>query len=255
MKRTTIGIVVVILATVLAAYGLVRLGEHTSLVSSPIASVNRAALARRATLTVTGVGEVEVDPDVARVQFGVESKAETAQEAQAVNNIIMAQIIEALHRLGIEDKDIRTQYFSLYPQYNYDRESGEQFLIGYRAVNEVEVQVKDIHRLGEVIDAAINAGANRIQNVTYGVQNDTEYANAALEAAIQNAVEKANVMAAAAGVKIGGILRMSDTGVQVGSVKLYGEQVRALAAADSSGALAPGQVTVRSQVQMVFWVD
>lgn len=255
MKRTTIGIVVVLLATLLGAYGLVQLGDSASLVSTTLAAENGiVSLQRQGTITVSGVGEVKADPDSALVQFGIENKAVTAKEAQEANNAVMAKIIDELVRMGIKKEDIQTEYFSLYPEYNYDRENGTQTLVGYRAVNEVRVQVKDIASLGEVIDAAINAGANRIQNVTYGIQDDTEFSHEAMKLAIQNAMEKARVMAEAAGAKIGGILSLSDSGVHAGGVQLFGEQLKTMRA-DTSAALAPGQVTVTSQVQMVFWLE
>lgn len=256
MKRTSIGLIVVLVATLLGAYGLLQIGGGAPVVTTTLASENRVRAVRpRATMTVVGVGEVKAAPNVARIQFGIESTEETAKAAQDANNLVMSQIISELVSMGIKKEDIRTQYFSLYPEYSYNRESGVQTLTGYRAVNEVEVEVRDIDRLGEVIDTAINAGANRIQNVTYGIQDESEFAHQALKIAVENAKAKAEAMADAAGMKIGGILRISDGVMQSDGVRLFGEQVRMMAAADSGSALAPGQVSVKSQVQMVFWIE
>ena len=187
---------------------------------------------------------------MAKVTLGVETEGASAVEAQNKNNQVMEQVITALRDLGIPQKNIKTEYFYLYPERRYDPGTSQQELVGYRANNEVVVTITDTDGLGAVIDAAIMAGANRVNSVEYDIQRSESVRDAALQAAVADATHKAQVLAQAAGVKI------------VELVSLKGKRHRSLpqchlrqGRCPGDTPLQPGQVSVKVGVEMVFAVQ
>lgn len=125
-------------------------------------------------------------PDVAQVGAGVMTRAPSARDAVQQNSAAMERIVERLRALGIERKDIQTANFSLNPQYEYDRERGEQNFTGYQVSNNVQVTLRDLERAGEVLDALVQAGANNIYGPNFMLEDDDE----AKAAARRNAFER-----------------------------------------------------------------
>lgn len=201
-------------------------------------------------ISVTGQAEMTVKPDMATLNFGVETNAPTAQEAQAQNSVAMNKVIAILQASGIAKEDIQTSNFSLFPVYEYQGEKPnlKQVVSGYRCNNTVTVRVKDISNTGAIIDAATKAGATNIGGISFGLVNSKSYEDQMLAKAVQNAREKAEIMARAAGVQITGIARMSDGSV---SVSPAGRMFLSDAAYGSTP-VEPGQVTIRASVSIDF---
>jgi uncharacterized protein YggE len=123
-------------------------------------------------ISVTGEAKLEVKPDMATLNFGMENTAADAQTAQRENSLKMNAVIEALYRSGISKDDIQTSNFSLSPLYEWKGEKNEkQVLVGYRCNNTVTVRLKDISKVGAVIDSATTAGATNVSGITFGLQN------------------------------------------------------------------------------------
>lgn len=161
------------------------------------------------TITVSAEAMVEREPDRAVVMLAVESQAETAREAGAANAELMEQVIQAIRQAGIPDRRIRTTSYSLYPVYSQPnprdprQEQFEPQIIGYRAMNMVRVEVDDITRAGAIIDAALAAGANRVEGVQFELREGDAAYNEALGNAVRKARAQADAAAQAAGQTLG----------------------------------------------------
>ncbi len=169
-------------------------------------------------LTVTGNGTVTVDPDQARVRIGVETEAPAARDAQLEANRIANAILGAMRDLGIRPEAVQTSRLILSPVYDRpspSQERREPRVVGYRATNTVSVELRDLTRIGPVLDAAIEAGANRIEGVEFGLQDDGEARRGALVAAVEDARTKAETITRALEVPLGPVMEIIDHGVSV----------------------------------------
>ena len=166
------------------------------------------------TVTVTGEGSVSAVPDVAMVSAGVVSQAATAAEALAANSASTAAVIDRVKAEGVAPADIQTSSFSLQPVTIYPRsDSGEQSaprITGYTVSNTVTVRVRDLARLGALLDKAIGAGANNVGGVDFQVSRQSELLDRARQQAVEDARRKAALYATAAGARLGSILTLSE---------------------------------------------
>lgn len=171
----------------------------------------------RATLTLTGSGEVSVPPDQAIVTSGVITEAPTAREALDANNAAIAEVIAAMKAAGIEAKDIQTSGFSVHPRYTNPRRGGDGAheaprIVGYTVNNMVTVRVRDLGALGAVLDQAVSVGANRIGGIDFVVSDADKRLDEARAAAMRDALRKAEIYAGAAGVTLARIQSISESG-------------------------------------------
>ena len=204
-------------------------------------------------ISVSGTGNVTFTPDIARVSLGIRAESLSAAEAAAAVNGRAQNVIAALRRLGIPDRDIATSNYSLEyvePPRPTPPPQGGVVTIGrghYVATEAVEVKSR-VSRAGAVIDAGIGAGAN----LTYGLSFDTSGRDAlyrqALARAVANARSQAAVMAAAAGVKIDGVLSLSTGAPQI----VYPLARAAAFEAAPAPPIQPGTDTITATVQMTF---
>lgn len=155
-------------------------------------------------ITVVGTGEVQAKPDTARVNVGVVTEAPTAAEAVQSNSRAMEQLLKTLREQGIEEKHIRTVGFTVSPKYQYRRgEGGTPEIIGYTVTNQVQVTVRDLPSLGEVLDKVVRAGANQINGIGLTVHDPEKLLDDARRKAVDDARRKAELYARAAGVELG----------------------------------------------------
>lgn len=145
-------------------------------------------------LKVNGKGMVEAEPDMALVSIGVITKDKNIENAQNLNNQISQKLINALLQLGIAKEDIKTSSYSIYPEYDYIEE--KQILTGYNVTHILEVKVKDINMVGEVIDTAVKNGASQINRVDFTIEDAKNHYNRALKLALKEAASKAQSIAA-----------------------------------------------------------
>ena len=203
------------------------------------------------TLSVTGTGTISVTPDVAVVRLGVESRADTSDEALGQNSSRTNAVIEALKALGVEDKSIRTESVQLNPRYEHIRETNgrsSQTLVGYRASNLIRIELVELATAGSAIDAASKAGANRIDSIGFEVSDPTAALVAAREAAWRDAERQAKQLATLAGARLDKVIQVSTHGSTPGPVQ---EMAFARAAMDSVP-VSGGQQNVTVQLA-VSW--
>ena len=160
-------------------------------------------LAEAATLNVHGTGVVNVDADTATIILGVREVSKDVADAQRAVNTKIESVTQALMDMGIEPEDIHTSSISIYPEYDYD--SMDQPIKGYTAENTISVTTRDVEHVGAYIDAAFGAGANAFNDISFSTSDLTDESRQALGLAVENGREKAEVLAAASGMKLGDI--------------------------------------------------
>ncbi len=164
-----------------------------------------------ARLAVTGTGRVDAAPDMAVVTLGVQTQARTAAQALADNNARLASVIARLREAGIAPRDVQTSGLSLGPRYDYG-DGRTPRLVGYEASNQLSVRVRALDTLGTVLDAAVSDGANTLGGLTFTLADPGPARDAALAAAAADARRKAQLMAEAAGVRLGRVLEITEHG-------------------------------------------
>lgn len=162
-------------------------------------------------ISVTGRGIVSAAVDTAEMTVSIETTAKTQEEAAAQNAERTRAVRTALIAAGAEFNALATGNYSVNPDYRYDRK-GKATLEGYTAVNSITVKVRQLRRVGEVIDAAAANGAARIDSVRFYNENKLPYKNQALLAAARDARKEAETVAAALGRTLGPVISASETG-------------------------------------------
>lgn len=160
-------------------------------------------------ISVTAQGSVDVTPDRARIMLGVETEAKTAQEAAQANAAAQTRVIDALRRLGIAATNIRTTGYNVSPKQEYLPEERKWRVDGYQVSNLVVVTLEPVSKAGEVIDAALAAGANRVASLTFEVKDPTAARERAIEEAVTRARREATLAAKAAGGELVGLLDLT----------------------------------------------
>ena len=169
---------------------------------------------RPAIFVLSGEGTASAAPDMAVITSGVVTQAETARAALDANTEAMTKLIDSLKGAGIEPKDIATSGFSVQPRYVYQqRNDGTQEpprISGYEVRNSVTVKVRDLAKLGGVLDKAVTEGSNQIDNLSFDISKKDELLNEARKEALADARAKAELYAEAAGVKLGRLRELSE---------------------------------------------
>lgn len=213
---------------------------------------------RDQTVTVSAVGRVTREPDQAQVTLAVETSAATADAAAEENASRMQRLVSALRRLGLGEDQIKTTSYQLIPEYDHSPEAPrrppEERIIGYRAINMVRVTVDEIGRVGEVIDAAIAAGANRVHGVHFTLRDPTEVRREALREAVTEAQKEAETIATALGRRLGPVLAVTTAGGFDRPVYAFQADM-AMARAAAATPIEPGTLDVTANVTVVFRLD
>lgn len=160
-------------------------------------------------ITVSARGEVQVAPDRARVQVGVETQAKTAAAAANENNRKQAAILAAIRALGIPAANITTLNYSVFPVERYDEKERRSIIDGYRVSNVVQVITDKLEQAGGIIDAALANGGNRVAGLDFMVKDASKAKDEALAKAVESARRQANTAAAAAGGQVVELLELN----------------------------------------------
>jgi uncharacterized protein YggE len=163
------------------------------------------------TINVSGTGRVSTQPDVAVVRLGVETEAEEAAAALEQNNTQMQAVMAALEEAGVAAEDIQTHVVRLNPRYEEPAQGATVELVGYRATNLVEVRTQDLDTLGELVDAAIQAGGNRVEGIQFEVSDPSDLLDQAREAAWNDALDKAEQLVDLSGAELGDVMTISES--------------------------------------------
>ncbi|MEM7042398.1 MAG: SIMPL domain-containing protein [Pseudomonadota bacterium] len=199
-------------------------------------------------ITVTGRAQAEAVPDLASLSIGVQTEAGTPGEALSENAERMTAVMKRLKDSGIDDRDLRTSQLGIWPIFAERRQPRET--VGYRASNQLTVTIRDIDRLGTILDQAVADGANSVNGPTFSIADPDPLLAAARDAAVKDAIAKAERLAAAADVELGEVIRIDEGG----GVPILPRQMRA-EAMDVSTPIAPGETTIGASVSMTFAIN
>lgn len=207
------------------------------------------------TLTVSGQGTVERAPDQALMVLAVESEAPSARDAARANAAKMDRVLGAVRKAGIAADKIRTVGYELQPMYAQQRQGDEPPRIaGYRAVNRLQVTIDDLDRVGPALDAAIEAGANRAENLYFQIKDPSAARLEALQQATARARREAEAVARAANARLGPIQSLQTDGYTPPSPRPMEMFARAVAG-DAMAMKTPveaGTLTVTASVTIVY---
>lgn len=153
------------------------------------------------TLTVTGRGHLEVKPDTAVVSLGVSELRQSPMEAYNALNASITKIADALKAMGIKEDQIQTSVFSLNAEYDWTQDGGRR-MVGYRATNTLSITTQELDKVANLIQAAVEAGANDLNGVSFSVKNSDKLLEEALKLAVSDAKAKANLVAGELGAKV-----------------------------------------------------
>lgn len=167
------------------------------------------AAERHRTLSLSATGTVSAKPDIAEISTGVVSDAKTARDALSANNDAMAKIITALKAAGVKDTDIQTSNFSVSPRYLH-RKNEAAIVVGYKVSNSVRIIVRDIAKLGKILDQVVTLGSNQINSINFSIANTAELLNEARKKAMASAIAKAKLYAEASGATLGKVLTINE---------------------------------------------
>jgi len=188
------------------------ISSQTSTIAQSLSQNGKNGISEEQTLTVAGLGSVNLAPDTVSINLGFDTIAPTAQEAVQKNSETMNNILESLKTLGLDEKEVRTSYFSVYPQYQYDPEGkNPPKITGYQASNNVNIVTKKTEKVAEIIDKTISAGANRVDGPYFSLSVDAQknLRSEVIDKAMKDAEDRAKIMLAKQDLSIKGIKNIS----------------------------------------------
>jgi uncharacterized protein YggE len=203
------------------------------------------------TVSVSGHGEVNVPPDTASVNIGVDIIKPTLDEAQSQATEQANAVITALKDAGIDPADIQTSYYSVNILRDYSENADPTQITGFEVTNQLQVTVRDTDKLGEILDSAVQAGANSIYGVNFLVSDQTAAASQARVKAVDDARAKAEELAAATGLSLGPVVAISEGAPPVIG-PMYGRGGGGAAMAQAAVPVQPGSTTVAVDVTMTY---
>lgn len=205
----------------------------------------------RPQMTVSGTGTIRLAPDLATVNLGVTTQDSDIAQAVAANNLTAQAITEAVKRLGVAPEDVRTSYFNVSPQPQYDPNGMPTGQTIYWVSNTLLVTLRQVDQLGALLQATVNAGANNINGVSFDVADKSKAEEQARQAAMQDAGERAARLAGAAGAALGEVISIYTGSSSYGAAS-YVEAANAGGAETAVIPIAPGTFDVQISVTVTY---
>jgi uncharacterized protein YggE len=201
---------------------------------------------------VNGEGKVSAVPDTATLSLGIEAEETSVAEAQAQASEAMDKVMNALKDNGLAEKDIQTQYFNIYQVTKWDPETQEQVVTGYRVTNMVTAKIRNIDKVGTIIDAVVAAGGDltRINSIDFSIDDPSTYYEEARKEAMADAETKANQLAELAGIILGKPTYISESSNSPLVVSRTGSEVKAAEAAETP--ISPGELEININIQIAY---
>lgn len=218
--------------------------------SGCVAKAGEATQPTPRTLSVSGSAKVYLTPDIAYITIGVHTENADPKEAVASNNAQAQAIKDAIMALGVAEEDIQTTNFSIYPSQQYSPE-GQLTGTIYMVDNSVTVTVRDLSKIGDILGAAVAAGANSISGIQFDVADKEAAVSQARTAAVENAQKIAEELAADAGVTLGEIQSLNYYGGYPIPI-MEGKGGGGAYAAPAEVPVSPGQLTITADVNVVY---
>ena len=203
------------------------------------------------TINVTGTGKVTVKPNLATINFGMFTHADTAAAAQSENDAAIAKITAALKAAGIKEEDIQTSVYSLQPHYTWDKDNEKNVLDGYDMSHSLNVIVRTIADTGKIVSLIADNGANTVNGISFGIDDATleQTKLAAIDLAMANARGKADAIAKAIGKTIVSVQTVS---LNENSYNPYVNGMKLDAAASGAAPVEAGSLSIEIDVSVVY---
>ncbi len=232
-----------------AVFTVVTLLFSLTAVTEPSRAAAQSIDAEQRTLSLSATGSVNVRPDTAHITVGVVSEAESARGALDDNNAAMATVIEALKERDIASEDIQTTNFSVHPRYQHFDDGKPSVISGYRVVNSIRITVREIGRLGEVLDKVVSFGSNQIGGISFSVSEPAALMDKARVQAIETARARAELYAQAAGTSVGEVLKIEEVNMDGAPEPRF----RAMTAqAEGDVPIEAGETEIKVRVRVVW---
>ena len=214
------------------------------------------------TITVSGTGEIYAKPDLALISFSVHNEAKTVSAAMAENTANMNAIIMIMKSKEIEDKDLKTISFNVYPRYEWQKEQieilpqpeGRRVLVGYEINQSLQVKIRDMNKIGEIIKGATDTGASQVGNLQFTIDDQDRLKKEAREEAIEEAKEKAKELASQLGVKLVRITSFVEGGVAPPYYD-YAFKESAISSGSPMPQIETGENKIEISVNIIFEID
>jgi uncharacterized protein YggE len=197
-------------------------------------------------LTVNGAGSVSVKPDIAYINVGAATENASPSQAQSENTAIMEKVLAAVKSLGIEEKDIQTSEYSIYPKQDY--QNGNK-IIGYTVTNILRVTVRDLEKTGELLEKTVASGANAGYGISFSIEDSGPAYEQAMDLAIKDAIAKAQAAAKSLGATVGKPIEVIEGGGSYTPVRNAKMVAESAAAAPS---IQAGELTISANVTAIF---
>jgi len=241
IKYNTVLITVVV---VLSAFLVVWLGTD----------INNKLSKSENVITVSASSEVYAKPDLALTVFSVVSEAKTVGEAVQDNAAKMNAVIASVKSQGVEDKDLKTTNFNISPRYEWDKEWRNRTLVGYEVNQSLQVKMRDLTKVGDIIQGASSAGANELGDLQFTIDNEDLLKEEARNKAIEEAKSKAKALSEKLGIKLVKIISFSESGDY--PVPYYAASAKEVSG--MGGAVAPdiqtGENKISSTVSLTYQI-
>lgn len=198
-------------------------------------------------ISVTGEATITAAPDLATVSLGVTTTDPMANAAMQANSTALAAVMARLKSAGIADRDLQTSQLQLNPNWTNSENGLQPSIAGYTATNILSVRVRDLAILGAILDAAITDGANSLNGISFGQSDPRPLQDAARQAAVADAIARAQLLTNSAGIKLGRVISISENGG-------YGAPMPMMKSMDmaESVPVAAGEIGITASVNMVF---
>ncbi|MDD4531513.1 MAG: SIMPL domain-containing protein [Candidatus Pacebacteria bacterium] len=223
-----------------------------------LASINEKTRASETdVISVTGTGEIYVTPDIGLINISVLTQNKNVSVASTENSEKMNAIITYLKGNGVEEKDIKTTSFSIYPVYSWEDKTGRRSIDTYEVSQVLEVKIRDLSKVGDIISKSTELGANNVSSLSFTIDDDEKVKEQAKEEAIKNAKEKAKTLEKALGVHLVKIVNFSE-GTTYPAYDSYYKTASGMGGAEMLSSVAPtiqtGQNKVTSTVTITYSV-
>lgn len=236
-----------LVACALAGASSLALARPSALPAPP------AAPPRPATIQVTGEARVSQAPDRAYIEIGVTTQARDSEAAVSENATRLTAVVAAVKHAAGPGAQLTTSQYSIDPNYNYPRD-GTSVLVGYTATNVITVRLDDLPDVSRVIDAATQAGANRVQDIRFALRDEQAPRSGAFREAALNAKRDAEALAGALGLKVVRVLAVSEQSPEGRPVPIYAQAVTVTAARAVATPIEAGTVDINAAVTLTVEV-
>jgi uncharacterized protein YggE len=204
------------------------------------------------TLSVSGSGKVTTTPDKVTISIGVQTQGDDVARAVAENNRLASAVQDAVVAAGVSPADVQSSYFSVWNSPIYDPSGSPTGEVTYYVDNTLTATMRDPSKLGAMLQAALNAGANNIQGISFGVSETKAFEDEARQKAMQDAVARAQMMATAAGIRLGKLTSISTSVSYPQQIPYYAYSQGMGGGGGGEPSISSGSAEIQASVNLVY---